>query len=570
MTLTLLVILICVASPLAAAAFVLGTRAGRGVRAAVAMPDASAVAAGDCYRVLANAMPQIVWIARTDGTLDFINDCWTEYTGAAGSDAAAWAAAVHPDDLEQLVETAAAGRRTGEQHRLQYRVRRAPCGEYRWHRARVTPLRDEHGTIVRWFGIATDVHDQLEASRALVAANEEMERRVAERTDALERERKFLAAVLDSLHEGIVACDGEGNVTLSNRAMRDMMNLPTSSVRPLGGSEFYTVYREDGVTPVPAGELPLARALRGEEVHNASLVLAPAYARARAVMTNGRPVLGPDEEPLGAVIAVSDVTAQREAEAQLAAARDRATAVERARADFVSRMSRELRSPLDAIVGLSDVLRRDAASRLTAIQTQLLGRLGVNARHLVALVENLVDLCDVEAGRLTMLLAPTRVEQIVSDVVDACRGDAEARGLRLETSVSCVLHPITTDATRLRQVLLNLVTNAVKFTEQGVVTVAIIADPASGTPTAVEVRDTGVGISNERRRAIFATPDALDEGSEDAAADGAGNGGVGLAFTRSLCEALRYQLSLSSEVGVGSTFTVTFPADEAQAAHRAA
>lgn len=567
MTLTLLVILICVALPLAAAAFVLGTRAGRGTRAAAGeMPDASRIATGDCYRMLANAMPQIVWLARPDGTLDFVNDCWSEYTGVAGSDAAAWAAAVHPDDLAQLVESAEAGRTTGEQHRLQCRVRRAPDGEYRWHRARVTPLRDERGAVVRWFGIATDVHDQLEASRALVAANEEMERRVAERTEALERERKFLAAVLDSLHDGIVACDRDANVTLTNRAMREILNLPAASLRPLGGSDFYGVYREDGVTPVLGDDLPLVRALRGEEVHDAALVLAPAYARARAVMTNGRPILGPDEEPLGAVIAVRDVTAQREAEAQLAAARDRAAAVERARADFASRMSRELRTPLDAIVGLSDVLRRDAASRLTTIQTQLLGRLGVNARHLVALVENLVDLCDVEAGRLTMLLAPTRVEQVVSDVVDACRADADARGLRLETSVSCVLHPVTTDATRLRQVLHNLVTNAVKFTEHGVVTVAIVADPATGIPTAVEVRDTGVGISDERRRAIFAPLDSLG----DEAGGGASEGGVGLAFTRSLCEALRYRLSLSSEVGVGSTFTVRFPADEACATHRAA
>lgn len=569
MTLTFLVILICIASPLAAAAFVLGTRAGRGVRAeeAVAVSEAERWETADSYRVLANAMPQIVWIARTDGTLDFINDCWTEYTGLANGDAAAWAAAVHPDDLPTLVETAAAGRETGEQHRLQYRVRRAPTGEYRWQRARVTPLRDARGTIVRWFGIATDVHDQLEASRALVAANEEMERRVAERTEALETERKFLAAVLDSLHEGIIACDRDGNVTLTNRAMREMINLPSSSVRAKGGSEFYDVYRDDGVTPLPPSDLPLVRALQGEEVHDAALVVAPAYGRARAVMTNGRPILGPDEEPLGAVIAVRDVTAQREAEAQLAAARDRATAVERARADFVGRMSRELRAPLDAIVGLSDVLRRDAASRLTAIQTQLLGRLGVNARHLVALVENVVDLCDVEAGHLTMLLAPTRVEQVVGDVVDACRADADARGLRLETSVTCVLHPITTDAERLRQVLHNLVTNAVKFTEHGTVTVAIVADPATGIPTAVEVRDTGVGISDERRRAIFAPVAPID----DTAAEGLASGeGVGLAFTRSLCEALRYRLSLSSAVGVGSTFTVTFPADEAQAAHRAA
>lgn len=561
MSLLLLTILVCVASPLAVAAFVLASRMPH---AGVDEDAADLVARQGLDRVteLANAMPQIVWIAAPDGTLSFINDCWFEYTGQRryGSD---WGAAVHPDDLVQLQEAAVAGRATGRQHKLQYRVRRAQDGEYRWQRARCTPMRDARGAITAWWGIATDVHDQLEAQRTLQAANEEMERRVAERTAALAAERTFLAAVLDSLHDSIVACDADGRITVVNRAVQELLNLPSDNVQLGFTSEFYGVYESDGETPMPPDSMPLPRILRGEEVRDTVLVVAPAYARSRTIVASGRPILGADERPLGAVIALNDITAQRDAERALTTAREHADAAERARRDFVARMSRELRAPLDAIVGLSDVLRRDAAARLTDVQAQLLGRLGTNARHLVALVDDLHDLCDVEAGRATMPLAPTRVEEVVADVIDAHRERAAARALLLDVSAPPVLNPVTTDAARLGQVLTALVGNAIKFTVRGGVTITIVVDQASGVPRAVEVRDTGVGMSDARRRAIFQPLDVARD------ADGAAEG-VGLAITRSLCQALRYDLSVTSEPGAGSTFTVTFPADEARLAHRAA
>ena len=561
MSLLQLTILVCVASPLVAAAFVLASRVSR---AAAGVEQGAVVDQPhfDAVTELANAMPQIVWIAAPDGALTFINDCWFEYTGQR-RESVDWGSAVHSDDLRALVADATAGRESREQHKLQYRVRRGCDASYRWQRARVTPMRDAHGRITAWWGIATDVHDQLEAQRALEAANEEMERRVGERTAALTAERTFLAAVLDSLHDAIVACDGAGNITLVNRAVQEMLNLPSGEVQLGFTSDFYHVYESDGETPMPVESMPLSRILRGEEVRDALLVVAPSYARSRTLVASGRAILGEDERPLGAVVALNDITAQREAERALAAARDHADAAERARREFVARMSRELRTPLDAIVGLSDVLRRDAASRLTEIQSQLLGRLGTNARHLVALVDDLHDLCDVEAGRATMLLAPTRVEQIVADVVEAHGDGAAARGLVLETNAARVLAPVTTDAARLRQVLTALVANAIKFTVRGRVTVTIAADPVSGVPRSVEVRDTGVGMSEARRRAIFEPLDvpAIDDGAAE---------GVGLAITRSLCQALRYDLSVTSEQGVGSVFTVTFPCDEQASAERAA
>jgi len=557
----LLTILVCVASPLVVAAFVLAARVSR-VESSGAPIVAADLPGANVVESLANAMPQIVWIAAPDGSLEFINDVWYEYTGQEHG-ALDWGGAVHPDDLEALIREASEGRATGGQHKVQYRVLHASSGTYRTHRARVTPMRDARGSITAWWGIATDVQDALDARHALETANEEMERRVEERTAALAAERTFLAAVLDSLHDGIVACDAEGRITLVNRVVQEMLNLPSQAVRLGMTSEFYTVYEADGATRMAPDCMPLPRILRGEDVRDATLVVAPAYAPRRILVAKGRAIRDDDERPLGAVIALNDITAQREAERALAAAREDADAAERARRDFVARMSRELRAPLDSIVGLSDVLRRDAAARLTEIQAQLLGRLGTNARHLVALVDDLHDLCDVEAGRAPMLLAPTRVEQIAADVIDAHRDDAAARGLMLEMIAPQRLGAVTTDGARLRQVLASLVANAVKFTLRGSITVTIVADPASGAPRAVEVRDTGVGMSEKRQRAIFEPLDmpASDEGAAE---------GVGLAITRSLCQALRYDLRVESELGVGSTFTVTFPTDQARLAHRAA
>lgn len=562
MSLLLLTILVCVASPLAAAAFVLASRVSR----APARQDAGESLTIGEHRLgavteLANAMPQIVWIASTDGSLVFINDCWFEYTGQR-RDALNWAAAVHPDDLPEIVRIATDGRTTGQQHKLCYRVRRSD-GVFRWNRARVTPMRDAAGAITAWWGIATDVHDEMEARRVLEEANEEMERRVAERTAALTAERTFLAAVLDSLHDSIVACDAEGRITLVNRAVQEMLNLPTPNARIGVRSEFYTVFEADGETLMPPESTPLARTLRGESVRDAVLVVAPTYARSRTLVASGRIILGEHEQPLGAVVALNDITAQREAECALAAAREEAESAERARREFVARMSRELRTPLDAIVGLSDVLRRDAASRLTDIQGQLLGRLGTNARHLVALVDDLHDLCDVEAGRAPMLFAPTRVQDVIADVIAAHRDAADARGLALESDVPHDVQPVTTDAARLRQVIAALVANAIKFTVRGGVTIAVVADSANGTPLAIEVRDTGIGMSEARRRAIFETRDAPSVGDSEAT-------GVGLAITRSLCQALRYDLTATSAQGVGSTFTVTLPREERRSASRAA
>ena len=135
MSLLLITILVCVASPLVAAAFVLASRVSRAAGSAEqgSIPDHPGF---DVVAELANAMPQIVWIAAPDGSLTFINDCWFEYTGQQ-RDALDWGAGVHPDDLRPLIQAAAAGRESGEQHKLQYRVRRAPDGHYRWQRARV-------------------------------------------------------------------------------------------------------------------------------------------------------------------------------------------------------------------------------------------------------------------------------------------------------------------------------------------------------------------------------------------------------------------------------------------------
>jgi diguanylate cyclase (GGDEF)-like protein/PAS domain S-box-containing protein len=252
------------------------------------------------YRFLAESNPTQVWTADADGMLDFVNACTRAYHGL-GNEALygdRWIDVVHPDDVPASAARWRHSVETGEPYETEFRLRRAD-GVYRWHMARAQAMRDATGRIVRWFGTNTDID----------------ERRHAQAT--LERERAFLAATLESLSDGVVACDAEGRLTLFNRATREFHGLPEAPLPPDAWTRHYSLYRADGVTPLPTEEIPLRRAFAGEEVHDAELVIAPVDGEPRVVRANGRSIVDAAGAQLGAVIAMRDVTGSRRTEAAL-------------------------------------------------------------------------------------------------------------------------------------------------------------------------------------------------------------------------------------------------------------
>jgi signal transduction histidine kinase len=250
--------------------------------------------------------------------------------------------------------------------------------------------------------------------------------------------------------------------------------------------------------------------------------------------------------------------ALQEAKDQAEEARARAEQASRAKSDFLARMSHELRTPLNSIIGFSNVLLKNRAGALRQQEVVYLQRILANGKHLLALINDILDLSKVEAGRLQLQREPVALGALVDDLIAGFEGQLQEReGVELVADMPEEMAPITTDAAKLQQVVLNLIGNALKFTDQGTVTVRVVAAPTTRRPVRLEVADTGVGIAPERREAIFEAFEQADVG----VARRYGGTGLGLAIARSLCTAMGYGLEVRANPEGGSVFSVLFTPD---------
>ena len=256
---------------------------------------------------------------------------------------------------------------------------------------------------------------------------------------------------------------------------------------------------------------------------------------------------------LAAVSVHRELRARTSSEERLRVAKEDAESANRAKSDFLARMSHELRTPLNSVIGFSNVmLKRHGASGGDARSRVYLERIRDNGMHLLHMIDDLLDIARIEVGRVKIERQPVALDELVRDVAGSFEEDARRRELTLDVEIPDGLAPINTDRMRLRQVLVNLVGNALKFTERGGVTVQVAADPATGAPCSIAVADTGIGIAPERQQAVF---DAFEQ-ADTSTVRRYGGTGLGLAISKALCGLLGYRLELVSEVGRGSTFTI--------------
>lgn len=388
---------------------------------------------------------------------------------------------------------------------------------------------------------------EVEARRALEGAvreareSEERFRRLAEATS------EGVAIVQD---ERIVEANGRMAVLL-DLGRDDLLGADFAGLlRPVEGGEHprdLLVRVLDSGTSVGAREVEVRRG--GEAIFPAELSLA---------------VTVHDHHP--AVVAVlRDVTEPRRLEALLRDEAREAEANSRAKSAFLATMSHELRTPLNAVIGFANVLRKNTPGNLSERDLDYLGRIVANGRHLLSVIEDILDLSKIEAGRLEVQLDPVALGDLVAEVVSSLELQAQRRGITLRADVEPGLKEVTTDRQRLRQILLNLTGNAVKFTGDGGVTVRVLGD-GRGTPTTIEVEDTGMGIPPEYLDTIFEPFRQVD----DSTTRSFGGAGLGLSISQSLCQLLGYRLGVRSEPGRGSVFTVHLglpsPAPEAMEA----
>jgi len=375
------------------------------------------------------------------------------------------------------------------------------------------------------------------------------------------------AVILAQLAEGVIVTDAAGRITLVNKAAAEIHGVARLDVEPDAYSATYHLYTEDG-RPHPPRDLPLARAVGGQTVRDARFrVRRPDGTEVRAI-GNAQPLLGPEGEQIGAVLTVRDDTARDAAESALRdlnatlaqrvtertheaeTARELAEAASRAKSEFLAAMSHDIRTPLNGVIGYADLLCGEPS--LAPGARQYAERIRTAGAALLTVVNDVLDFSKLEAGQVEIAPRPFAPAALIENTVSIVRGSAEAKKLTLGVSIDPAVPAwLLGDEDRLRQVLLNLLNNAVKFTARGRIDLRIDADAIAGAVhLRCSVHDTGIGIPADKRDRLFQRFSQVD----GSIGRDYGGSGLGLAISKALVERMGGAIGVESEAGRGTTF----------------
>ncbi len=420
---------------------------------------------------------------------------------------------------------------------------RAKDGHLYWVDTAILPCGDSSGRIDRHLSIGTDVTARQQAEEQILAS------------------RKLLADVLSAASEvSIVATDPAGLITLFNRGAERLTGWTAEELVGRATPERLHVAEE---VEARAEEILAAtgRKVEGIRVFTAEAELQGAERRdwtyvrrdgtrfpVSLVVTAMRDGEGRITGYLGIA---QDVTQLRQATAELAAARDQALEASRLKSEFLATMSHEIRTPMNGMFGMIEHL---AGTGLDETQRQALEVLQRSAESLRALLDDILDLSKIEAGRLALESAPFEPAALAAEAAAALEPVARSKGLRLDLDTAGVVGSWRRgDAVRLRQILLNLLSNAVKFTAAGSVSLRVF--PGEGAVVLFTVTDTGIGIAADDLPRLFQNFVQVDAST----ARKFGGSGLGLAICRRLAALMGGELAVTSEPGHGSTFTLAVP-----------
>ncbi|MDY7092692.1 MAG: ATP-binding protein [Acidobacteriota bacterium] len=252
-----------------------------------------------------------------------------------------------------------------------------------------------------------------------------------------------------------------------------------------------------------------------------------------------------------------EIRERKRAEADLMVVKEAAEEASRTKSRFLANMSHELRSPLNSVIGFANILAKNPDQRLTDKELRYLDRIRANGEHLLALIDDVLVLAKTESGRQEPVYRSVDPKRLVIETLAQLKGDVDTSRVDLVARLPESCSTVRADALKFKQVLINLVSNAFKFTSEGQVVVRLIADPDTGVPLRIDVEDTGMGIPEEEQEAIF---EAFRQG-EASSAQRPGGTGLGLSISRSLCELMGFRLRVQSVLEEGSTFSIYLSPD---------
>ena len=358
-------------------------------------------------------------------------------------------------------------------------------------------------------------------------------------------------SALDTLAEGLLVLDDNYRIMLANQSFAEIVGEPPERLMGRSASDLPWA----SSPAVDRLEYPWQTSLRDETpLAGVMMHLVDHEGKQRSFMVNCTPIPGNDGKIRGVLASLEDVTQLEETQHELSRSKEAADAANQAKSDFLARMSHEIRTPMNAILGFTDVLRRGFETSELERQ-EYLDTIHASGQHLLNLINDILDLSKVEAGRLEVEKIRCSPLQLIYEAVTVLRGQAEKKGISLTYEAPEGLPEyVTTDPVRFRQLLTNLAGNAIKFTEKGGVRVVARMSKNKRHPQLIiEVIDTGIGIQEETLERIF---DPFVQ-ADTSVTRRFGGTGLGLAISRRFAEALGGELTVQSEYGKGSVFTFT-------------
>ncbi|MXP10389.1 PAS domain S-box protein [Pseudoblastomonas halimionae] len=493
------------------------------------------------FQSLASSSPAGIFRTDADGVLNYVNPAWSLMAGLPEQEAlgAGWSKAVYPDDLDGLAQAWAAAVEKGEPFRGEFRWLHQD-GSIVWCDAVAQPVSDDEGIVSGYIGVVIDVSDR-----------KRFEKEIAERDNQL-------ALLAENATDAVFRVALDGTCLYASPSAQDVLGAPSENL--IGTNALDGLHPDDEERV--ASLFDKLRSGRIEQIVVAYRWRLTDEEEYRWLEANAG-LVKEDESDAAKEVSVSirDIGDRKKMELDLVAARQTAETAAAAKATFLANMSHEIRTPMNGVVGFTELL---LAGELSPDQREKAQLIGESGRAMMQILNDILDISKIDAGQMKIVREPIDLRHKLNSAIKLLEPSALQKGLDFELVVADdVPSRVMADPLRLRQILTNLVGNAIKFTSDGMVRCRVSVEPGLNDQDTlcIAVEDSGIGIPADRLEAIFREFSQADEST----ARIFGGTGLGLTISNELAKMMDGELVVSSEQGHGSVFTLRLPLLRAEA-----